>query len=65
MTVEELMNSMLGLCYAFIPDIENFKLAIEDFAVFLLNIDTNLKEVSVFFTSKEARYGYLFMTWGD
>ena len=58
-TVEELMNPMLGLCYAFIPDIENFKLAIEDFAVFLLNIDTNLKEVSVFFTSEEARYGLL------
>ena len=32
---------------------------IEDFAVFLLNIDTNLKEVSVFFTSEEARYGLL------
>ena len=42
-TVEELMYLMLGLCYAFIPDIENFKLAIEDFTVFVLNIETNLK----------------------
>ena len=50
LTVEELMNPLLGLCYAFISDIENFKLAIEDFAVFVLNMDINLKEVSVFFT---------------
>ena len=42
-TVEELMNPMLGLYHVFIPDIENFKLAIEDFTVFVLNIETNLK----------------------
>ena len=64
LTVEELMNPLLGLCYAFIPDKENFKLAIENFAVLDATIDTNLKEVSVFFTSEEDRYGPLFTDMG-
>ena len=64
LTVEELMNPLLGLCYAIIPDKENFKLAIENFAVLIPNFGPNLKEATVFFTSEEDRYGLLFTDLG-
>ena len=64
LTVEELMNPILGLCYAIIPDKENFKLAIENFAVLIPNFGPNLKEATVFFTSEEDRYGLLFTDLG-
>ena len=65
LTVEELMNPVLGLCYAFIPDQDNFKLALENFAVLTVTIKKpTMNEASVFFTSEEDRYGALFTDLG-
>ena len=55
-TVEELMNPMLGLCYAFIPDKENFKLAIENFAVLVATFEPTIKEATVFFTGRVSKF---------
>ena len=63
LTIEELINPLLGLCYAFIPDQDNFKLALENFAVLFVTHPT-MNEGSVFFTSEEDRYGALFTDLG-
>ena len=63
LTIEELINPLLGLCYAFIPDQDNFKLALENFAVLFVTHPT-MSEGSVFFTSEEDRYGALFTDLG-
>ena len=63
--IEELINPILGLCYAFIPDQDNFKLALENFTVLMVTIKKpTMNEASVFFTSEEDRYGALFTDLG-
>ena len=65
LTIEELINPLLGLCYAFIPDQDNFKLALENFSVLTVTIKKpTMNEASVFFTSEEDRYGPLFTDMG-
>ena len=58
-TVEELMNPYIGLCYAIIPD-NSFRLHIEESIFFSANLTPGVKKATVYFTSEEDRYGLLF-----
>ena len=62
-TVEELMNPFIGLCYAIIPS-ENFKLQIEELIILRAEFEPKLKKAAVYFTSEEDRYGLLFQDLG-
>ena len=62
-TVEELMNPQIGLCYAIIPD-KNFRLHIEESILFVAVLAPGVEKATVYFTSEEDRYGLLFNDFG-
>ena len=59
-TVEELMNPFVGLCYAIIPG-EKFKLRIDEFMGLYVFYEQKIKKpkATMYFTSKEDRYGLI------
>ena len=62
-TVEELINPRLGLCYAIIPDV-SFSLQIEEYMLLLAKYEKRGKKATVYFTSEDDRHGFLFYDMG-
>ena len=61
LTIEELMNPIVGLCYAIIPS-NKFKLRIDEYMVLYATYEKKVEKkqkATVYFTSEEDRYGLL------
>ena len=59
-TVEELMNPQIGLCYSLTSDEKNFRFGVADLMQFFAIFTPEIESADLYFTSKDDRHGLIF-----